>query len=83
MKVNPQTVFRKEIDGSALLFDPESGATFGLNPTRAFLWEQFASGLDEAAALAELRKVCANMPPEADRHIAEFVASLKAKKFIL
>ena len=54
-----------------------------MNPTSAFLWEQFASGLDEAAALAELRKVCASMPPEADRHIAEFVASLKAKKFIL
>ena len=83
MKINPQTVFRKEIDGSALLFDPDTGATFGLNPTSAFLWEKFAEGLDEAAALAALREVCSNMPPEADRHVAEFVSSLKARKFLL
>ena len=82
MKVNPQVVFRKEIDGSALLFDPDSGSTFGLNPTSAFLWEQFAAGKDEAAALAALREVCRNTPAEAERHIAEFVASLKANKFI-
>ena len=83
MKVNPQTVFRKEIDGSALLFDPDTGATFGLNPTSAFLWEKFSAGMDEAAALAALREVCGNIPPEAETHVKEFAASLKAKKFLL
>ena len=83
MKVNPQAVFRKEIDGNSLLFDPDSGATFGMNKTSTFLWEKFAEGLDEAGALAALREVCDNMPPEAEKHIASFVASLKAKKFLL
>lgn len=82
MEVNKNIVFRKEFDGSALLFDPESGETFGLNQTSAFLWEQFASGADETQALDALKEACNNLPADAEKHISAFVSTLKAKQFL-
>ena len=40
MRVNPLIVFHREFDGSGILFNPDNGETFGLNPTAAFLWER-------------------------------------------
>ena len=83
METNKNIIFRKEFDGSGLLFNPESGETFGLNPTSAFLWEQFAAGKSEAEAFTELQKVCDNLPADASKLIAAFVVSLKEKKFLI
>ncbi|MBQ9803974.1 MAG: PqqD family peptide modification chaperone [Lentisphaeria bacterium] len=82
MEVNKNIIFRKEFDGSALLFDPESGETFGLNQTSAFLWEQFAAGADEAQALEALKAACNDLPADAEAHIAAFAAALQKKKFL-
>ena len=35
MFLNPQIVFRREFDGSGLLFHPDTGEVFALNPTAA------------------------------------------------
>jgi len=34
---NPMVVFREEFDDWAVLFDPDSNETFGLNPVSAFI----------------------------------------------
>lgn len=83
MQINSNIIFRKEFDGSALLFDPESGETFGLNRTSAFLWEKFASGMSEAEAINALKNACQNMPASAEKDLNGFIEQLKAKKFIL
>ena len=83
MKTNSKIIYRQEFDGSALLFDPESGETFGLNRTSAFLWEQFASGMSESEAMTALKKVCKNIPPSAEEELKAFIGQLKAKNFIL
>ena len=83
MKINQQIVFRKEFDGTALLFDPESGETFGLNKTSTFLWEKIAEGLDSAGILAALKEACGTtLPASAESDVASFIDSLKAKNFI-
>jgi hypothetical protein len=82
MEVNKNIIFRKEFDGSALLFDPESGETFGLNRTSSFLWEQFAAGATEEEAFNALAEICNNLPEDARSHVSSFAAALKAKKFI-
>ena len=82
MQINKEIVFRKEFDGSALLFDPATGETFGLNKTSAFLYEQFAAGASEQEALSALKEACNSLPPEAESHIAAFVETLKGKKYI-
>ncbi len=83
MKTNSKIVYRKEFDGSALLFDPELGETFGLNRTSAFLWEKFAEGMSETEAIDALKNVCKNMPQSAEDELKAFVGQLKAKNFIL
>ena len=81
MKLNPLIVFRKELDGTALLFNPENGETFGLNQTSAFIWEQLALKKKKVVILKALGEVT-ELPPEAERDLAEFLIELKAKGFL-
>ncbi len=82
MKINQQIVFRKEFDGTALLFDPETGETFGLNKTSVFIWEKISEGMDEVAVMAALKEACGELPAGAESDVKNFIASLKAKNFI-
>ena len=36
---NPLVVLREEFDDWAILFDPDTGNAFGLNPTGVYLWK--------------------------------------------
>jgi SynChlorMet cassette protein ScmD len=36
---NPSVVLREEFDDWAVLFDPETGAAFGLNPKGVCIWK--------------------------------------------
>jgi len=36
---NPLVVLREEFDDWAVLFDPDSGNAFGLNPLGVFIWK--------------------------------------------
>ncbi len=36
---NPLIVLREEFDDWAILFDPDTGNAFGLNPTGVFIWK--------------------------------------------
>lgn len=84
MKVNQQIVFRKEFDGSALLFDPESGETFGLNQTSTFIWEKLSEEMDKAGILAALKEACGGeLPESAENDVISFIASLKEKNFVI
>ncbi|MEI6293604.1 MAG: PqqD family peptide modification chaperone [Methanomicrobiales archaeon] len=37
---NPNIVIREEFDDWALLFNPESGKVYGINPTTVLIWQQ-------------------------------------------
>ena len=39
MKLNPLIVCREEFDGSAILFNPDTGDTYGLNPVALLIWK--------------------------------------------
>ena len=66
LKTNPLAVFRTEFDNSGILFNPENGDIFALNPTGKVIWQAIANGAaDEAAA---------------DVH--EFLEKLEAKGFL-
>lgn len=57
MVLNPQIVFRREFDGSGLLFQPDTGEVFALNPTAAAICELIAAGeRDEAELLNSLAR---------------------------
>ena len=64
MFLNPQIVFRREFDGSGLLFHPDTGEVFALNPTAAAICELIAAGeRDEAELLNSLAR-STRLPPE-------------------
>ncbi len=41
---NPSVVLREEFDDWAVLFDPDTGRGFGLNPTGVYLWKLLDGG---------------------------------------
>ena len=41
---NPLIVLREEFDDWAILFDPDSGDAFGLNPIGVHIWKDEAEG---------------------------------------
>lgn len=73
---NPLIVLREEFDDWAILFDPDTGNAFGLNPVGVFVWKL----LDGEHALVDiLREMQANMEdvsPDTDSHIELFVQDL-------
>lgn len=83
IKVNPLAVFRQEFDNNAILFNPDSGEIFALNPTGRVIWQAISEGLDREGILKKLADECSTpLPPEAGRDLDDFIASLKDKGFL-
>ena len=84
LKTNPLAVFRAEFDNSGILFNPESGDIFALNPTGKVVWQAIEEGAaDEAAALAKLAEACeGELPAEAAADVHSFIEKLKEKGFL-
>ena len=84
LKTNPMAVFRTEFDNSGILFNPENGDIFALNPTGKVIWQAIENGAaDEAAVLAELAGACDDeLPAEAAADVHGFIEKLKDKGFL-
>lgn len=82
MRVNPLIVFRKEFDGAGILFNPESGETFGLNPTSTFIWQCLANGMPNGNIIAALKTAANHVPECADSDLEEFLTALQDKNFV-
>ena len=52
MKINTDIVFREEFDGTGILFNPDTGDTYGLNHTAAFIWKSLEAGIGPDGLLA-------------------------------
>ena len=73
---NPSIVFRDEFDDWAILFDPDSGNAFGLNPVSAFIWKRLDGNHTADEILKELRSDCKNVPEQAADHLKVFIHDL-------
>jgi len=73
---NPSIVFREEFDDWALLYDPDTGLAYGLNPTGAILWKH----LDGTRSIDDLVKVLSDqfdrISEETPAHVERFLDSL-------
>lgn len=76
---NPLIVLREEFDDWAILFDPDTGHAFGLNPVSVFIWQRLDGNHSVADILAEMQDEFENVPHEAEAHIQEFIEDLKSK----
>ena len=76
---NPLIVLREEFDDWAILFDPETGRGFGLNPTGVLLWKQLDGGHTLDALLQKIRAHADVVPEDVSDHIGAFVDALTAE----
>ena len=73
---NPLIMLREEFDDWAVLFDPESGEGYGLNPVSIFIWKHLDGKHTLPDIHTELRAECKNMPDGAMEKIEGFVQYL-------
>jgi len=73
---NPLVVLREEFDDWAVLFNPDTGNAFGLNPVGVFIWKRLDGRRTIQDILKELRENCEGMRKDAKDHLEEFIGSL-------
>jgi SynChlorMet cassette protein ScmD len=73
---NPVVVLREEFDDWAVLFDPDTGNAFGLNPVGVFIWKRLDGKHTAEEILKDLQKSCKDAPDEAESHLKDFIQSL-------
>jgi len=78
---NPLLVLREEFDDLAVLFDPDTGNGFGLNPVSVFVFNR----LDGKHTLKDIyEEICQSfdeVPENAEKAVAEFVEVLLKKGY--
>ena len=78
---NPVIVLREEFDDWAVLFDPDSGDAFGLNPVSVFIWKLLDGTHNDRDLLNKLLEKCKNVPEEVESDITEFANDLVERGF--
>ncbi len=76
---NPSVALREEFDDWAILFDPDSGSAFGINPVSAFIWKQLDGTNTVQQVAAEVNRNCNNVPEDVEQHITDFLNDLIEK----
>ena len=61
---NPSVVLREEFDNWAVLFDPDTGDAFGLNPVGVFVWRLLDGTCDKENILEKVRDSFKDVPGE-------------------
>ena len=82
LMANPSVVLREEFDDCAVLFDPDTGEVYALNPTGVFCWKRFDGRHTLPDIIAELRDACEDVPPDAGKEIQVFSEELAAKGLV-
>ena len=73
---NPFVILREEFDDWAILFNPDTGHGFGLNPTGVFVWKLLDGKHSVHDLLQGLHVHAEEVPQEAGKHLVAFVGEL-------
>ncbi len=80
---NPTIVYREEFDDWAILFDPDTNETYGLDPVSSFIWKHMDGKHSVDDILAVLQDACEDgIPPEAPEDLAAFFNDLAERGLI-
>lgn len=75
---NPQIVLREEFDDWAILFDPETGNTFSLNPVGVLIWKLLDGGHGFDAIVTQVREAAEGVPADVTAHVRDFIQNAAA-----
>ena len=81
LTANPLLVLREEFDDWAILFDPDTGDAFGLNPVSVFVWKRLDGKHTTQDILKELREESEDVPENAGQEIEDFLEELVEKGY--
>ena len=79
---DPSVVLREEFDDRAILFDPDSGETFGLNPVSLCIWKCLDGHHTIELIVKRLYKNFDNVPEDVEDHIKGFIQDLIQRGFV-
>ena len=82
MGMNPNIVFRKEFDGTGLLYNTDNGQSFFLNQTSRLICECLEKGLGRAEILACLEEKVEGLPDDIGAVVDGFIQNLEDKGII-
>ena len=75
----PLVVLREEFDDRAVLFDPDTGNAYGINPVGVFVWKNLDGQHTIQDILKELNDTCEGVPEEAEEHLKDLIEDLVQK----
>jgi len=78
---DPMLVLREEFDDWAILFDPDTGDSFGVNPVSVFIFKHLDGKNTLDDIMSKLRVECDDAPDDAEQYVQEFIDSLVQKGF--
>jgi len=70
---NPLIVLREEFDDWAILFNPDTGNTFCLNPIGVLIWKQFDGHHTLDDIVSKIKEAAADVPSDVTGHVQVFV----------
>lgn len=79
---NPDVVFRQEFDEWAILFDPQTGNAFAINPVSAFIWKNLNGKhtLDELTIL--IKEEFVEIPENVQEDVLTFIKDMVDKGYV-
>lgn len=79
---NPRIILREEFDDWAVLFDPDTGEGFGIDPVAVFYWKRLDGKRTKEQLLEELRQECTDVPGDASEHLDAFIERLERRGLV-
>ena len=73
---NPLIVLREEFDDWAILFDPDTGDAFGLNPIGVSIWKRLDGSHSVEDILKDVQEGYEDVPDEAESDLQQFIEDL-------
>jgi SynChlorMet cassette protein ScmD len=79
---NPMLVLREEFDDWAVLFDPDTGDGFGLNPISVFIWKRLDGKHTIQNIMKEIQEDCEDVPENAEEEVNDFLDELIKRGYV-
>ncbi|MCF7810601.1 PqqD family peptide modification chaperone [bacterium] len=76
LTVNPEVIMRDDFDDFAILFDPDTGKAFGLNPVGETIWNLLNDEITVDNIIAKLKEECIDVSNEVESEVQEFINNL-------
>jgi SynChlorMet cassette protein ScmD len=70
---NPSIVLREEFDDWAILFDPDTGNAYGLNPMGVLIWKYLDGHHSMENIISTIGEMAAEVPEDVQDHVRDFM----------